>query len=124
MQRRILLVDNGAGRASDYSPLLQAQGYEVTVARDPGEAAVLIDGVRPDLMVLSVPPNDPRGVMQARELLDRESARGMRTVGLASLDGGPAHTPGAMEGICRFIYSPCRPKTFLEWISHVLRYGR
>jgi two-component system alkaline phosphatase synthesis response regulator PhoP len=120
--KKILLVDDEPDTLLTYSDILASGGYEVTTASSGEEATKMIDGYHPDLILLDVMMPDKNGIEVACDLAARREARDIPIViltALSSVDGIES-----VPGVRRIIYKPCRPKTLLEGVDHVLRYGR
>jgi CheY-like chemotaxis protein len=123
--KKILLVDDEPDTLRTYSDLLSSEGYEVATASSGDQATGMMSGYRPDLILLDVMMPGKNGVEVARELSGRPDAKDIPIVMITALSSSP---PGngieTIPGIRRFIYKPCRPRTLLEGVDHVLRYGR
>ncbi|HXX95277.1 MAG TPA: response regulator [Planctomycetota bacterium] len=123
--KRILLVDDEADTLRTYSDLLSSEGYEVATASSGDEATGMIDGYRPDLILLDVMMPGKSGLEVARELSGRRETQDIPIVMITALSSVPSpHGNESIPGVRRFIYKPCRPRTLLEGVDHVLRYGR
>lgn len=123
--KKILLVDDEADTLRTYSDLLSSEGYEVTTASSGEQATGMIGGWRPDLILLDVMMPGKNGVEVARELSDRPDTKDIPIVMITALSPLPPESGiESIRGIRRFIYKPCRPRTLLEGVDHVLRYGR
>ncbi len=120
--KKILLVDDEPDTLQTYSDLLTSEGYEVATASSGEQATRMIDGYRPDLILLDVMLPGKNGVEVARELSGREDTREIPIVMITAL--GPDSSLESVPGVRRLIYKPCRPRTLLEGVDHVLRYGR
>jgi DNA-binding response OmpR family regulator len=120
--KKILLVDDEPDTLRTYADILATEGYDVTTASDGRQVAAMIDGYRPDLILLDVMMPGKSGLEVARDLSLREDTKDIPIVMITALS-----TVNGMEsapGVRRFIYKPCRPRTLLEGVDHVLRYGR
>lgn len=111
-KKKLLLVSEEPGAMGSCSDLLDTAGYEVTTVSSVGEAAGMIDGYVPDLILLD-------GVTSVDELSSREETRRIPVVLIADLAGSPEGEPP--PGIRRVIYKPCRPRTLIEGVENVLR---
>lgn len=120
--KKILLVDDEPDTLQTYADLLGSEGYDVAVASNGEQAMKMIDGGRPDLILLDVMMPGKNGVEVARELSGREETREIPIVLITAL--GPENDLESVPGVRRLIYKPCRPRTLLEGVDHVLRYGR
>ena len=123
--KKILLVDDEADTLRTYSDILSSEGYDVTTASSGDEAARMIDGYRPDLVLLDVMIPGKNGVEVARELSERQDTKDIPIVMITALSAIPSvNGLDTIPGIRRLIYKPCRPRTLLESVDNVLRYGR
>lgn len=122
--KKILLVDDKPGTRQATSDILASEGYEVATAADGDAATRMIDGYRPDLILLDIvtPGNGAHGF--AEELSGRADTRDIPIVMITPLSAPPPAAGHAVPGVRRLIYKPCRPRTLLEGIDNVLRYGR
>ena len=73
--KRILLVDNDAEVLEATCAALEAEGYEVLVARDGNQALALAEQGRPDLMVLelAIPHRSGFAVLERLQPLQKMS---------------------------------------------------
>jgi CheY-like chemotaxis protein len=123
--KKIMLVDDEPDTLVTYSDLLSSEGYEVATASSGDQATDLLSGYRPDLILLDVMRPGKTGVEVARELSGRPDTKDIPIVMITALSSVPEGTGiESIPGIRRFIYKPCRPRTLLEGVDHVLRYGR
>jgi CheY-like chemotaxis protein len=123
MRQKILLVDDDPDTLRTLADVLESGGYEVTTAATGEEALVMTDGYRPDLILLDVMLPGKDGVEVARELAGRTETRAIPVVLITALEALPEGSDArSIPGVRRFIYKPCRPRTLLEGIDHVLRY--
>jgi DNA-binding response OmpR family regulator len=111
MAKKLLLV----GEAKDgVAQHLAEAGFEVTRAATDGEAAGMIDGYVPDLILLD--GIDGPGAL---------AGRGIPIVLITEhLSRGPGGTSRRNRGFRGVIYKPCRPRTLVEGVENVLRYDR
>lgn len=125
MKPKVLLVDDEPDALKTYSDILCSEGYEVTVATTGEQALRMIDGYRPDVILLDIMLPGKNGVEVARELSRRSDAGDIPVVMITALNSFPVGDGlDSIPGIRRFIYKPCRPRTLLEGVENVLRYGR
>jgi DNA-binding response OmpR family regulator len=123
--KKILLVDDEADTLQTYSDLLSSEGYEVATASSGDQATRMVNGYRPDLILLDVMMPGKNGLEVAREFSDCHETRDIPIVMITALSPLPAGSGvETIPGVRRFIYKPCRPRTLLEGVDHVLRYGR
>jgi DNA-binding response OmpR family regulator len=99
LKKKLLLVGD-----PETAGILDAAGYEVTRVESAIEAAGRINGYVPDLILVDDPV-----------VPDALSAQGIPIVLLAEVDGPD---PGGSRNV---IYRPCRPRTLIERVEHVLR---
>lgn len=117
MTRRVLLVDDDADVRLAYSDLLQSAGYSVTAASTGEQALEMVDGVRPDVIVLDVGLPGLDGIEVARELSDRR----IPIVMITGLDEFPVGNGlSGIDSIRLFLRKPCRTETFLKGIGDTL----
>ena len=123
MKGKVLLVDDEPDAQQTYRDILESDGYEVTVAGT-GEAAVaLIDGYRPDVILLDIMLPGVDGIEIARRLSRRPDTHGIPIVMITALHEFKTGAGLAeIEGIRRFIYKPCRPRTLLEGVEDAIQY--
>ena len=122
--KKILLVDDEPDTLQVYSDLLSTEGYDVTTAASGDQATRLINGYRPDLILLDVMMPGKNGVEVARELSLRKDTKDIPIVLITALGPDNEFEIQSVPGVRRLIYKPCRPRTLLEGVDHVLRYGR
>jgi len=125
MGQKLLLVEDEPDSRKLYADLLSSEGYEVRVATSGEEALGMINGYRPDAILLDVMLPGKSGIDVARELAHRSDTSEIPVVVITALNefstgGGLA----AIPGIRRFIYKPCRPKTLIEGVEDAIRYHR
>ena len=99
LKKKLLFVGD-----AETARVLDAAGYEVTRAGSDGEAAGRINGYVPDLILVDAP-----------DVPNALAARGIPIVLMADV-GGPEPLGGR-----KVIYTPCRPRTLIERVEHVLR---
>ena len=119
---KILLVDDEADTRIAYADLLASEGYEVTTASSGPEATAQTGRSRPDLVLLDVMMPGQSGIDVAREWSERQETKDIPIVLITALSA--QEELKAVPGVRRIIYKPCRPRTLLEGVDHVLRYGR
>jgi DNA-binding response OmpR family regulator len=123
MRSKVLLVDDEEDTRTMYREILESEGYEVTLAETGERALTLVDGYQPDVILLDVMLPGKDGIEVARDLSRRADARHIPIIMITALSSFPVGMGfDSIEGIKRFIYKPCRPKTLLEGIDDVIRY--
>jgi len=95
MTHHILLVDDEPALVSVLQPVLEAAGYQVTVAIDAATALARLDEIEPDVMLLDLglPDMDGKDVIRAVQMsgdlpIIVISARHQETEKIAALDDG------------------------------------
>ena len=125
MNAKVLVVDDEPDTLKTYADLLGTEGYDVHTAPSGDRALEMIDGWRPDLILLDIMMPGKDGIETARELSRRAGTTSIPVIIVTALKtfsvGGGLD---AIPGIRRFIYKPCRPRTLLEGVESVLRYER
>jgi DNA-binding response OmpR family regulator len=115
--RRVLVVDDDARARDAVALLLEAEGYDASVAGDGEEATGLVASWRPDLVLtdLQMPKLDGRGLL---ERLRRE-APGTPVIVLSA---GVGTASGAVEGLdaAGFFTKPVRIDALLALIRELL----
>ncbi|MBI2931179.1 MAG: response regulator [Planctomycetes bacterium] len=71
MTQRVLLVDDDADVRRTYSDILESAGYAITAVATGEQALDMIDGVRPNVIVLDIDLPGLDGIEVARELSER-----------------------------------------------------
>ncbi|MBI2933816.1 MAG: response regulator, partial [Planctomycetes bacterium] len=120
---RVLVVDDDADALRATADILESAGYEVLTAATGEEALRLIDTRRPNVILLDLVLPGKDGFQVAAELSSRPDARDIPIVVVTALDVAQDKQAEKLQGVRRIIYKPCRPKTLLESIDDVLRYG-
>jgi len=121
---KVLLVDDEPDTLRTYSDLLQAENYEVACAASGEQALEMIPVFRPDVILLDIMLPGKNGIEVADELSRREDARGIPIILITALEAYPSGDGMASPpSVRRCIYKPCRPRTLLEGVHDVLRYG-
>ena len=98
-KKKLLLVGD-----AETAGILEAAGFEVTRVDSALEAAGRINRDVPDLIIVDAP-----------DVPESLAAPGVPIVMVADV-GGPEPA-----GAQRVIYKPCRPRTLIERVEHVLR---
>lgn len=125
MKRKVLLIDDDADTLKTYADILTAEGYEVTTASSGEEALAIIDGDPPDVILLDLLLPDQNGIDVARTLAQRTDVKHIPIVVVTALTTQPTDPAVAgIEGIRRFVYKPCRPRTLVEAVEDAIRYQR
>lgn len=125
MNEKVLVVDDEADTARTYSDILSTEGYDVTIASTGERALSMIDGYRPDIILLDIMLPGKDGIEVARELSRRGDAEHIPIVIITALNEFSVGSGvDEISGIRRFIYKPCRPRTLIEGIEDAIRYKR
>ena len=125
MHEKVLVVDDEPDTLKTYADLLEAEGYDVRTALTGDMALGMINGYKPDVILLDIMMPGRDGIETARELSRCAETAAIPVIIVTALKtfsvGSGVDT---IPGIRRFIYKPCRPRTLLEGVEHVLRYKR
>lgn len=121
---KVLLADDEPDALRTFGDILTSAGYEVATAASGEEALRTLDRFPADVILLDIMLPGKDGIEIARELSRRTVEHPIPIVLITALNSFPCDETGFADipGIRRFIYKPCRPKTLLEAIDHVLRY--
>jgi DNA-binding response OmpR family regulator len=115
--RRVLVVDDDARTREAVARLLQAEGYEASVAGDGEEATGLLAAWRPDLVLtdLNMPRLDGRGLVERV----RREAPGTPVIVLSASAAGAAGLVGGL-GADGFFSKPVRIEALLARIRDLI----
>lgn len=115
--RRVLVVDDDARAREAVARLLEAEGYDASVAGDGEEATGLVASWQPDLVLtdLNMPRLDGRGLVERL----RQQAPGTPVIVLSAGAGGAA---GLVEslGAAGFFPKPVRIDALLARIRDLI----
>jgi two-component system KDP operon response regulator KdpE len=117
-QARILLVDDEVSIQRTITPLLRSRGYEVTVAGTGQDGLAMLEGDRPDLVILDLGLPDIDGIEVCRRIRERWetpivvlSARGSEKDKVLALD----------QGADDYVTKPFGPEELLARVRAALR---
>jgi DNA-binding response OmpR family regulator len=121
-QGHILLVDDDPGITKNLPPILEKEGFFVTVAHDGEEAEDLIKTTRPDLVLLDIDLPKKDGLLV---LIDMRRDEDLTPVNLLTRFGDVAHRiVGLRLGADDYIGKPFSGDEVVERIKAVLRRTR
>jgi CheY-like chemotaxis protein len=134
-ETRILVVEDDVDAADAVKTILDAEGYQVTMADSPTKAWEAVRAQRPDLIILDVMmPSGTEGfhfVWDLRNAED-EALRDLPIVVLSAIhegtplrfyptEGDGTYAPGEYLPVQAFLDKPVEPKQLLAQIALVLK---
>ena len=118
----ILVVDDDAPIRRMLDRTLQAEGYEVEVAADGGEALAAVERKAPDLVVLDVAMDGVDGIAVCRRL--RAKGLALPVLLLTARDGVPDRVAGLDAGADDYLVKPFATDELLARVRALLRRGQ
>jgi two-component system, OmpR family, response regulator len=112
---RILVVDDEADTAAFLKSLLEKQGYEVTVAKDGGQAHSMFVMKKPDLVILDMMLPGETGFEVCERLKTLE--RRLPVVALTAIDMDDARNLARRVGVDAYLTKPFDPDELLQQIK-------
>ncbi len=112
---RILVVDDEADTAAFLKSLLEKQGYEVTVAKDGGQAHSMFVMKKPDLVILDMMLPGETGFEVCERLKTLE--RRLPVVALTAIDMEDARNLARRVGVDAYLTKPFDPDELLQQIK-------
>jgi two-component system, OmpR family, response regulator MprA len=117
----ILVVDDDAPIRRMLDRALRAEGYEVELAADGGEALAAVEARVPDLVVLDVAMEGLDGIAVARRLRAKRLA--LPVLMLTARDGVPDRVAGLDAGADDYLVKPFATDELLARVRALLRRG-
>jgi two-component system response regulator MprA len=118
----LLVVDDDASIRRMLQRTFAAEGYEVTVAADGGEALAAVERSLPDLVVLDVAMPGVDGLAVIERL--RAKRLSVPVLLLTARDAVPDRVAGLEAGADDYLVKPFAPEELLARVKALLRRGR
>ena len=120
MSKRILVVDDEPGIVEIVRVNLEAEGYQVTVARDGAEGLEAIQAQSPDLVILDVMMPRMSGWEVLRHVETDLRTAGLPVIMLTVKAGDMDVVRGLEQGAVEYITKPFDPMNLVEGVRFVL----
>jgi CheY-like chemotaxis protein len=125
---RILIVEDNPLNLKLASVILRAEGHEIVGAANADEAERMLDGGRPDLVLMDLGLPGKDGYAYAQELRNRDSTRSVPIVAVTSYamvgDRRKAHEAGCVAYITKPIDRAALVRTVRELLGPEARASR
>ena len=121
MPASILIVEDEPAILELVSVNLEHAGYDTLRARNAGEAALLLAGALPDLVLLDWMLPGQSGLALARKLRGDARTRELPIILLTARAGEPDKVAGLESGADDYITKPFQPRELIARIRAVLR---
>ena len=119
-KKRILAVDDEPNILLSLEYILEAEGYDVKVARDGEEALQLAEELRPDLMLLDVAMPRMDGYDVCRQLRQSQTLSSIKVVMLTAKGQPLERKKGLAVGADVYVTKPFSSDELLETIRAAL----
>jgi DNA-binding response OmpR family regulator len=119
-KKKILAVDDEPNILLSLEYILEAEGYDVLVARDGEEALELAEQIRPDLILLDVAMPRMDGYEVCRQLRQREHLASVKVVMLTAKGQPLEKRKGLAVGADVYVTKPFSSEELLEEIQAAL----
>jgi DNA-binding response OmpR family regulator len=119
-KKKILAVDDEPNILLSLEYILEAEGYDVRVARDGEEALKLAEEIRPDLILLDVAMPRMDGYEVCRQLRQREHLASVKVVMLTAKGQPLEKRKGLAVGADVYVTKPFSSEELLEEIQAAL----
>ncbi len=117
-QPRILLVDDDARLLDALRRGLSLSGFDVTIAKEAGQALTCVESGWPDVMVLDIMMPGLDGLSLCRLVRERSP---VRILMLTALDSVPDRVAGLQMGADDYLIKPCALDELIARIQALLR---
>ncbi len=117
-QPRVLLVDDDARLLDALRRGLSLSGFDITTAKDAGQALTCVESGWPDVMVLDIMMPGLDGLSLCRLVRERSP---VRILMLTALDSVPDRVAGLQMGADDYLIKPCALDELIARIQALLR---
>jgi len=121
MTGRILIADDEPNIVTSLEFLMHKCGYEVRVARSGDEALALVEGFRPDLVILDAMMPTTSGFEVCRRIRGNPALQGVKVMMLSAKGRDVDVAQGLALGACAYVTKPFSTKELMATVAEVLR---
>lgn len=120
MTRKVLIVDDEPNIVISLEFLLQQSGYEVSVARDGGQALAQMEAFRPDLVLLDVMLPVLNGFEVCQKIRENAGWKHVKIIMLSAKGRELDVSKGLATGADEYMTKPFSTKDLLERVRVLL----
>lgn len=120
MAGKVLIAEDEPNIVASLEFLLQKSGYEVRVARDGEEALRLVDGFRPDVMLLDVMMPVRNGFEVCRKIRENPTLARIKIVMLTARGSDVERDKGLALGADAYMTKPFSTKELLAKVEELV----
>jgi len=117
---KVLIADDEPNILTSLEFLMQASGYEVRVARDGDEALRLVDGFRPDLVLLDLMMPVRSGAEVCRAIRGNPAYQAVKVVMLSAMGRNADIVRGLALGADAYITKPFSTQALVAQVRNLL----
>ena len=117
----VLVIEDSVTQREMMKELLEDSGLNVTVANDGIEALQLLQGVRPDLVLLDIVMPKMNGYEVCRRIKSNSATQDVPVVMCSAKGEEFDRYWGMKQGADAYIAKPFRPAEMVETVKHLLR---
>ena len=120
MAKKVLIADDEPNIVTALEFLLQRAGYEVLVARDGEEALKIVEGVRPDLVLLDIMMPVRSGYEVCKRIRERPEWSHIKVVMLSAKGRDAEVNKGMAMGADLYVTKPFSTRELMDQIKGLL----
>ena len=120
MAKKVLIADDEPNIVTALEVLLQRAGYEVLVARDGEEALKIVEGVRPDLVLLDIMMPVRSGYEVCKRIRERPEWSHIKVVMLSAKGRDAEVNKGMAMGADLYVTKPFSTRELMDQIKGLL----